>query len=155
MNQLIENPAPKNEWGLANPQKTKQVAHWKDSAEYQRTHEFVRKTYGPFGGVVFAGIGVIMLAAIGVWGLSLLVDGLELIINALRNLPSAGSVGGAIGSVASALFAAGWKAALAAVVLFPVWYGLKRSYQRFLTLLNQQQPESPQASVIDLDKKSS
>lgn len=152
MNQLIETP-PKNEWGLANPpKKSAAIVHWKESAEYQRTHEFVRKTYGPFGGVVFAAIGVIMLTAIGVWGLSLVVDALELVINALRNMPNAGSIGGAVGSIAGALFAAGWKAALAALVLFPVWYGLKRGYARFLTLLSPPVPIE-QPSVIDLDKK--
>lgn len=154
MNQLIEKPDGKNEWGLVETKPGHAPTHWKESAEYKRTTEFVQKTYGPFGGVVFAGIGVMLLAAIGIWGIGLLVEGLELVLSALRNLPAAETVGGAVGSIAAAIFAAGWKAALAALVLFPVWYGLKRSYRKFLSLLAASPlAPSPSADVVDLAKR--
>ncbi len=143
MNQIIEKPN-KNEWGLATAGTTQKTINWKESAEYKKTAEFVRSAYGPFGRVVFTGIWVIFLVAIGIWGVSFFVDALELVFNALRNVPNAGGAGAAIGSVAGALFAACWKTAVGAVILFPVWYGFKIAYARFLVLLatDQQPPQN-------------
>ncbi len=138
MNQIIEKPN-KNEWGLAQADKSKPNLNWKESAEYKKTAEFVRTTYGPFGRVVFTGIWVIMLAAIGVWGVSFFAESIELVFNALRNLPNTGGIGAGIGSIAAALFAACWKCAVGAVILFPVWHGLKIAYNRFLHLLSIEQ----------------
>ncbi|TAH35903.1 MAG: hypothetical protein EYC62_03840 [Alphaproteobacteria bacterium] len=141
MNQIIEKPN-KNEWGLTAASTTPNTINWKESAEYKKTAQFVRTAYGPFGKVVFTGIWVIFLVALGIWGVSFLVDALELVFNAVRNVPNASGAGAAIGSVAGALFAACWKTAMGAVILFPVWYGFKIAYNRFLILLAAEQNSS-------------
>lgn len=135
MNQIIEKPN-KNEWGLTEHNKSGQMPNWKESAEYKKTAAFVKSAYGPFGRVVFTGLAVIMLMALGIWGISFWAEALELIINSVRNVPNAGGVGAAIGSIAGALFAGAWKAAMGAIIIFPVWHGFKICYNKFLALLD-------------------
>ena len=146
MNQIIEKPKNKNEWGLVDANAARPDMHWKNSAEYKKTAEFMRTAYGPFGRVVFTGLLVIALAAIGIWGISFWAEAVELIFAALRNMPNAGGLGAAIGSVAGALFAAAWKAAVGALILFPVWSGFKTSYRKFLALLA---PVAPQSGATE------
>lgn len=143
MANIIEKPV-KNEWGLVETSPDKPQLNWKESVEYRKTAAFVSRAYGPFGKVMFTGIGVMALVALGIWGVGFFAEALELIINALRNLPNATGVGAGIGSVAGALFAACWKAAIGAIIIFPVWHGFKLAYSRFLSLIAVDQPKNPE-----------
>ncbi len=136
MNNIIEKKPEKNEWGLVEAGKSKPAVNWKESPEYVKTTEFMRSAYGPFGRVVFTGIAVIALAAIGIWGISFLAEAIEILFLSVRDLPSSAGIGHGVSSVAGALFAACWKTAIGAIILFPVWKGLKASYQRFLNLVS-------------------
>jgi hypothetical protein len=150
MTQTVEKQERKNEWGLVEA-KPKAVVHWKESPEYVRTAAFVQNAYGPFGKIVFTGLGVVALVALGIWGLSFIVAGLEGLILSIRDLTRASSVGGGVSSVAGSLFYAVWSCAVAAVILFPIWHGLRYCYGRFLILTSH--PGQNDNPVIDLTEK--
>lgn len=152
MNQIIEKPERKNEWGLIEAKKP--TVHWKESPEYKKTEELIRNTYGPFGKVVFTGLGVVALVAVGIWGLSFVAGGLESLVIAIRDIGKAGGFGAGVSSVAGALFSAVWNCGVAAVILFPVWHGFRFCYGRFL-ILTSNISEQPvvDAEVIDLTEK--